>query len=91
MITREQKNDPLYTVQPASAEEVKNLVTGMQELVFLCKTAQQVLEQTTKQRDEAVQKLNENSELLNQATEDINVLLAFIKSRGLQPPKHFAA
>jgi hypothetical protein len=28
-----------------------------------------------------------NSQLLDQATQDINLLLAFIKSKGLQPPK----
>ncbi len=33
------------------------------------------------------QRLNANTELLGQSSEDIHVLLAFIKSKGLKPPK----
>lgn len=58
-----------------------------QHLIELCKTSQAVLETTTKQLKEGERRLEANTELLRQATEDINLLLAFIKSKGLQPPK----
>ena len=57
------------------------------QLIELCKTSQTVLETTTKKLAEGEARLLANTDLLNKATEDINVLLAFIKSRGLQPPK----
>lgn len=34
----------------------------------------------------ATTKIKENTELLAKSTEDIHVLLAFIKSKGLTPP-----
>jgi len=58
-----------------------------QQLIELCKTSQAMLEKMTKQLKEGEERLNTNSELLRQSTEDINLLLAFIKSKGLQPPK----
>ncbi|MGC2060588.1 MAG: hypothetical protein WA653_20145 [Candidatus Sulfotelmatobacter sp.] len=33
------------------------------------------------------ERLKANTELLQKSTEDIHMLLAFIKSKGLQPPK----
>jgi len=57
-----------------------------QQLIELCKTSQAMLEKMTKQLKEGEERLNTNSELLRQSTEDINVLLAFIRSKGLQPP-----
>jgi hypothetical protein len=50
------------------------------------KTAQEVLETSTKQLAEGEKKLRELTDLLGKSTEDIQVLLAFIRSRGLQPP-----
>lgn len=35
----------------------------------------------------AKEKLEANTELLNNSNEDIHVLMAFIVSRGLQPPR----
>ena len=58
-----------------------------QELISLCKTSQHLLETNTKELNEAKEKLLEFAEALNHATEDIQVLLAFIKSHNLQPPK----
>jgi hypothetical protein len=58
-----------------------------EELTFLLQTAEKCIITLTKQRDDAVEKLQANTELLNKATEDIHVLLAFIKSSGHKPPK----
>jgi len=50
------------------------------------KTAKEALETTTKQLNEAKEKLVTFTNVLNEATNDIKLLLAFIKSKGLQPP-----
>ena len=57
------------------------------DLLRLVKEATEQLKIANEQRDEAVAANTANTELLNHATEDIQVLLAFIKSHNLQPPK----
>jgi len=57
------------------------------KLMGLCQTAQMQLETTTKQLNEAVATINLQSDLLRISNEDIHMLLAFIESKGLQPPK----
>ena len=57
------------------------------ELIELCKTSQRVLETSTKQLNEAKEELLILTEALNKSNEDIHLLLAFIESKGLQPPK----
>ena len=58
-----------------------------QTLINLCKVAEQQLNKMKELLAQGEQKLKENTELLRQSNEDIHVLLAFIKSKGLQPPK----
>jgi hypothetical protein len=58
-----------------------------QQLIDLCKTSQKVLEFTTKKLADGEERLLANAEILRQSNEDSRVLLAFIRSRGLQPPK----
>jgi hypothetical protein len=57
------------------------------DLLRLVKAATEQLGTAKEKLAQADQKLQTNTELLKQSTEDIHVLLAFIKSRGLQPPK----
>jgi hypothetical protein len=58
-----------------------------QTLINLCKAAEQQLGNMKELLALGEQRLNANAELLRQSTEDIKVLLAFIESRGLRPPK----
>lgn len=62
-------------------------VEQMQELTDALRAAKAKLEEVAKQLKEGEERLKTNTELLRQSNEDINVLLAFIKSKGLQPPK----
>lgn len=58
-----------------------------QHLMNLCKVAEQQLHNMKELLATGEERLRLNEELLRQSTEDIHVLLAFIKSKGLQPPK----
>ena len=58
-----------------------------QELMNLCQAAKQELIRMSELLAKGEQQLRENAEILRQSNEDIRVLLAFIKSKGLQPPK----
>ena len=57
------------------------------ELVALCCKMRELMDANNILMAESKEVLNKNTELLQHSTEDINVLLAFIKSKGLQPPK----
>jgi len=51
------------------------------------KTAKELLEKNTEELNDATEKLALMDEVLKQSNDDIRLLLAFIKSKGLQPPK----
>ena len=57
------------------------------ELISLCNKMKELMDANNILMAESKEMLNKNTEVLRQANEDINVLLAFIKSKGLQPPK----
>lgn len=61
------------------------------DLIRLVKAATEQLNTVREQRDEAVEKLQANTKLLNQSTQSIQVLLRFIEANGLQPPLNFGA
>jgi hypothetical protein len=57
------------------------------ELLRLVKLAGEAAKLAKAQNDLLAEGLGKSTELLRSATEDINVLLAFIRSKGLEPPK----
>jgi hypothetical protein len=48
---------------------------------------QQLIIELTAKLAKGEERFNTNTEIMRKSTEDIHVLLAFIKSKGLQPPK----
>jgi hypothetical protein len=58
----------------------------MQSMTDAFRTANAKLQEMAGQLKAAEERLNDNTELLRQSNEDIKLLLAFIKSKGLQPP-----
>ena len=57
------------------------------QLIKLCKDATEALNVSNKKLADGEARLLANAEILRQSTEDIHMLLAFIRSKGLQPPK----
>ena len=57
------------------------------ELINLGNQTLKKIKDVTEKLTKGEESLKANTELLRQSTEDIHVLLAFIKSIGLQPPK----
>lgn len=51
------------------------------------KTATDALHVAIKQRAEAEQKLLEMARIIDQSTQDLKLLVAFIISKGLEPPQ----
>ena len=57
------------------------------ELINLGNQTLKKIKDVNEQLAKGEERLKANTELLQKSTEDIHVLLAFIKSKGLQPPK----
>jgi hypothetical protein len=60
-------------------------------LIEQCKKATDEINKLVAQRDQLVEALNSQTKLLQESTESCNMLVAFIKSRGMKPPPPFAA
>jgi hypothetical protein len=57
------------------------------ELIRISQQTNENVRRVTELLASGEKRLKANTELLRQSTEDINLLLAFIKSKGLQAPK----
>jgi hypothetical protein len=57
------------------------------ELIRISQQTNENVRRVTELLASGEKRLKTNAELLRQSTEDIDMLLAFIKSKGLQPPK----
>jgi len=61
------------------------------ELINLCTMMTELINTSRKMLTEGQEKLVTMTKLLQQSTEDNSLLLAFIRSKGLQPPTTYAA
>lgn len=61
-----------------------------ERLQAVSKAAQEKIVELTADLNKATDTINHQTTLLRFATEDTQVLLAFIKSNGLKPPGRFA-
>jgi hypothetical protein len=62
-----------------------------EEVKLLAVRAAELITDLVEERDAAVEKRNQMSQCLDESTAKINVLLAFIKSKGLTTPIKLAA
>lgn len=68
---------------------MSHILSDEQMAVYMqsMQTAKELLEKNTKELNDAKEQLLSFAEILKQSNEDIQLLLAFIKSKGLEPPK----
>ena len=71
-------------------EEKEATITLIREATAQLKATQQKIVELTADLNKATDTINHQTSLLKFATEDTQVLLAFIKSNGLKPPGRFA-